>query len=303
MKVILLAIVSILLFPSFADGKDIVVGDTNSVGITVYYGDNLAVLKCMASESVDLIYIDPPFNTGHRQDRNRVQSVDGVRIKAPSYGFDDVFDDYIAFLRPRLIEACRILKPNGSLLFHIDYREVHYCKIMLDQIFGRKCFMNEIIWAYDYGGRSKHKWSAKHDNILWYVKDPKNYTFNYEEIDRIPYMAPSLAGPKKAAIGKTITDVWWHTIVSPTGKEKTGYATQKPRGIIDRIVKVHSKPGDVVMDFFAGSGTTGESAFLHGRNAILVDCNEDAINVMKKRFSTFNVKWIAKERTFKKYKK
>ena len=230
---------------------------TNQVGLVVYQGDNLPVLKSIVSESVDLIYIDPPFNTGHRQERKRVQTIRGDKIKVLSYGFDDSFDDYIAFLRPRMIEAYRILKPNGALFFHIDYREVHYCKIMLDDIFGRKCFMNEIIWAYDYGGRSKRKWSAKHDNILWYVKDPNDYTFNYDEVDRIPYMAPSLAGPKKAEVGKTVTDVWWHTIVSPTGKEKTGYATQKPRGIIDRIVKVHSKPGDLLMDFFRGIWNLG----------------------------------------------
>ena len=265
---------------------------SNQLEIVVYQGDNLPLLKEMLSESVNMIYIDPPFNTGRRQLRKRMKTVNGEKIQAESYGYEDDFDDYIAFLKPRIVEAYRILKSNGSLFLHIDYREVHYCKIMLDQIFGRRCFMNEIIWAYDYGGRSKSKWSAKHNNILWYVKNPNDYTFNFDEVDRIPYMAPSLAGPEKAMRGKTVTDVWWHTIVSPTGKEKTGYATQKPRGIIDRIVKVHSNPGDVVMDFFAGSGTLGESAYVHGRSAILIDCNEEAIEVMKKRFSSFNVKWI-----------
>ena len=253
--------------------------------IVVYQGDNLPLLKKLPSASVDLIYIDPPFNTGHRQERRMSEE----RV---AYGYEDSFDDYIAFLRPRIIEAYRILKPTGSFFFHIDYREVHYCKVMIDTIFGRRCFKNEIIWAYDYGARSKTRWSAKHDNILWYVKSPKEYVFNYEEIDRIPYMAPSLVSPEKAARGKTVTDVWWHTIVSPTGKEKTGYPTQKPRGIIDRIVKVHSRPGDVVLDFFAGSGTVGESAISLGRKAILMDCNPEAIQVMKKRFSGFNVTWI-----------
>ena len=267
--------------------------DQKQAEIIVYHGDNLPLLKEMPSESVNLIYIDPPFNTGRRQQRRRIKTINGRNVLVPSYGYDDTFDDYIAFLRPRMIEAHRILKPTGSLFFHIDYREVHYCKVMLDQIFGRQSFMNEIIWAYDYGGKSKTKWSAKHDNILWYAKNPKAYTFNFDEVDRIPYMAPSLVSPEKAARGKIVTDVWWHTIVSPTGKEKTGYATQKPRGIIDRIVKVHSNPGDVLMDFFAGSGTFGESAHVFGRRAILIDCCEDAINVMKIRFSSINVKWMS----------
>lgn len=260
-------------------------GSSNQTDIVVYQGDNLSLLRNIPSASVDLIYIDPPFNTGHRQERRMSE-------EGEMYGYEDSFDDYIAFLRPRIIEAYRILKPTGSFFFHIDYREVHYCKVMIDTIFGRRCFKNEIIWAYDYGARSKTRWSAKHDNILWYVKSPQEYVFNYEEIDRIPYMAPSLVSPEKAARGKTITDVWWHTIVSPTGKEKTGYPTQKPRGVIDRIVKVHSRPGDVVLDFFAGSGTVGESAVSLGRKAILMDCNPDAIQVMKKRFSGFNVSWI-----------
>lgn len=265
---------------------------TNAPTISVYLGDNLPLLKQMPSECIDLIYIDPPFNTGHRQERRRIVSVNGKKQEIDSYGYEDSFDDYLDFLRPRMIEAHRVLRPHGSLFFHIDYREVHYCKVMLDEIFGRACFLNEIIWAYDYGARSKSRWSAKHNNILWYVKNPKSYVFNYKEVDRIPYMAPQLAGPKKAATGKTVTDVWWHTIVSPTGREKTGYATQKPRGIIDRIVRVHSHPGDMILDFFAGSGTTGESAYALGRNAILIDCNPEAILVMKRRFNSYNVRWF-----------
>lgn len=260
--------------------------------LKVYLADNLDVLRKTPSASVDLIYIDPPFNTGRRQLRNRFHTENGKRIDDDTYGYGDSFEDFIGFLEPRMREAYRVLKPCGSLFFHIDYREVHYCKVMLDRIFGRDSFINEIIWAYDYGARSKRKWSAKHDNILWYTKDPEKYTFNYDAMDRIPYMAPGLVGPEKAARGKTPTDVWWHTIVSPNSHEKTGYATQKPRGIIDRIIKIHSMPGDTVMDFFAGSGTLGESAHALGRNAILVDSNPDAIAVMKRRFSKFNVEWI-----------
>ena len=202
--------------------------------------------------------------------------------------FSDSFTDYLDFLKPRLLEAHRLLSPTGSFFLHIDYREVHYCKILLDQIFGRECFLNEIIWSYDYGARSKKRWSAKHDNILWYAKNPDDYTYRYDDIDRIPYMAPGLVGPEKAAKGKTPTDTWWQTIVSPNGKEKTGYPTQKPLAILNRIVKVHSNPGDWVLDFFAGSGTTGEAAVRAGRNVVLIDNHPEAIKVMAKRLAFAN---------------
>ena len=273
--------------------------------LKVYFADNLRVLEGLAAESADLIYIDPPFNTGKTQKRTQVRTVaadDGDRvgfqgktyrtIRLGTKGYADRFDDFLAFIEKRLIHAHRILKKHGSLFFHLDYREIHYCKVLMDAIFGRDCFMNEIIWAYDYGGRSRRKWPAKHDTILWYAKDPENYTFNYEEMDRIPYMAPGLVGAEKAARGKTPTDVWWHTIVSPNGKEKTGYATQKPLGIINRIVRVHSRPGDMLCDFFAGSGTLGEAAYNNGRDCILVDNNSDAIDTMRQRFAGVAVDWI-----------
>jgi site-specific DNA-methyltransferase (adenine-specific) len=265
---------------------------------TIYFADNLEILHNIPTESVNLIYIDPPFNTGKSQTRTQIRTEENVHgdrtgfqgkryqtIKIGSKGYNDLFDDYLAFLEPRLIEAYRILKPNGSLYFHIDYREVHYCKILLDQIFGRESFLNEIIWAYDYGARTKKKWPPKHDNILWYVKDPNQYTFNVEDIERIPYMAPGLVGPEKAARGKLPTDTWWHTIVATNGKEKTGYPTQKPVGVLRRIIMASSNSGDVVMDFFAGSGTTGEVCLELGRSFILVDNNPQAIEVMKRRFS------------------
>jgi site-specific DNA-methyltransferase (adenine-specific) len=209
--------------------------------------------------------------------------------------FHDSFDSsksFIEFLRPRLTEAYRILTSDGSLYFHINYREAHYCRLLLDDLFGRESFLNEIIWAYDYGARTRRKWPAKHDTILWYARDPKNYVFNYNELDRIPYMAPGLVGPEKAARGKTPTDVWWMTIVSPTGKEKTGYPTQKPLNLLKRIIAASSRPGDTVLDFFAGSGTTGEAAHALGRKFILVDNNPEAIEVMRRRFKSLrNVKW------------
>jgi len=266
----------------------------------IIYGNNLPILENLASSSVELIYIDPPFNTGKTQTRHQIATIrddEGDRtgfqgrryrtVKVGTTGYSDHFDDYLGFLRPRLVEAHRILTDTGSLFFHIDYREVHYCKIMLDDIFGRDCFQNEIIWSYDYGARSKQKWPAKHDNILWYTKHPSKFTFNLGASDRIPYMAPDLVGPEKAARGKTPTDVWWHTIVPTNGKEKTGYATQKPLGILERIVRVHSNPGELVLDFFAGSGTTGEAAAKHGRHFILIDNNPTAIEVMEKRLARF----------------
>lgn len=265
--------------------------------LSIYFDDNLKVLKTLPDECIDLIYIDPPFNTGKTQKRTQIRTVaaeDGDRtgfqgkkyktIKLATRGYADKFDDFLAFIEDRIVQAQRILKKQGSFFFHLDYREIHYCKVLIDGIFGRESFMNEIIWAYDYGARSKKKWPAKHDTILWYAKDPENYTFNYEEMDRIPYMAPGLAGPEKAVRGKTPTDVWWHTIVSPNGKEKTGYATQKPLGIISRIVKIHSRPGDLLCDFFAGSGTLGEAAYRLGRDCILVDNNIQALETMKERF-------------------
>ena len=267
----------------------------------ILHSENLPALRALADSSVQLIYIDPPFNTGTTQQRTRMKTIrdeagdrtgfGGNRYRTESQAttptYADTFDDFLGFLRPRLIEAHRILTPEGSLFFHIDPREVHYCKVMLDEIFGRACFQNEIIWAYDYGARATKRWPAKHDNILWYTKHPTNYTFNLSATDRIPYMAPSLVGPVKAARGKTPTDVWWHTIVSPTGKEKTGYPTQKPLGILERIVRVHSNSGDTILDFFAGSGTTGLAAARNQRKFLMIDQSLEACNLMTERLAKF----------------
>ncbi len=272
----------------------------------ILFGENLTLLKAIKDESIDLIYIDPPFNTGHAQARTQIRTIrsqngdrtgyQGQRyetIKLQSRAYRDSFDDYLAFLEPRLLEAHRVLKVNGSLYFHIDFREVHYCKILLDQIFGRECFLNEIIWAYDYGGRTKKKWPPKHDNILWYARDPGNYIFNSEAVDRIPYMAPGLVGEVKAARGKLPTDTWWHTIVPTNSKEKMGYPTQKPLGILRRIIQASSNPGDLVLDFFAGSGTTASACLELGRQFIMMDDNIQAMQVMAKRFSDQkNIEWV-----------
>jgi site-specific DNA-methyltransferase (adenine-specific) len=264
----------------------------------IVYAENLSYMRTLPDGAFRLIYIDPPFNTGKAQQRVRmrvVASEQGERIgfgdrryhvqlyDSPAY--QDAYEDYLGFLEPRLHEAYRLLTPDGSLFVHLDYREAHYVKVLLDTIFGRACFMNEIIWAYDYGGRSKRRWPAKHDTIFWYTKDPERYVFNYEAIDRIPYMAPDLVGAEKAQRGKTPTDVWWLTIVPTNSKEKTGYPTQKPLKLLERIVRVHSDVGDWVLDFFAGSGTTGEAAARLGRRFVLIDNHPDAIRIMAQRLA------------------
>ena len=267
------------------DGPDLVVA-----------GDNLPVLAELPDESFRLIYIDPPFNTGRTQSRQAMtttRSATGTRtgfqgrsyesIKGTLYSYDDDFADYWEFLEPRLMEAWRLLDDRGTLYLHLDFREVHYAKVVLDALFGRECFLNEIIWAYDYGARATKKWPAKHDTILVYVKNPANYFFDNKAVDREPYMAPGLVTPEKRELGKLPTDVWWHTIVSPTGKEKTGYATQKPEGVLRRIVQASSAEGDWVLDFFGGSGTTGAVCTTLDRRFVLVDQNPDAIAVMQKR--------------------
>ena len=263
----------------------------------IFLGDNLPLLTEMADASVPLIYIDPPFNTGKVQSRKRIKThrdsagdrtgFGGHRYRTTTLhesGYSDRFDDYLGFLRPRLEQAHRILTSHGSLFFHIDWRQAAPCRLLLEEIFGggEHC-INEIIWAYDFGGRSKSRWPSKHDNIYWFAKDPQSYTFNYDAIDRIAYMAPNLVGKEKAARGKTPTDTWWQTIVPTGGKEKTGYPTQKPLAILRRIVQVHSNPGDLILDFFAGSGTTGEAARLSGRRYLLIDENPEALTVMQKR--------------------
>ncbi len=262
----------------------------------ILLGDNLQLLPSFASQTFQLIYIDPPFNTGKSQTRRTLQTVEhadgqrtgfqGRRYKTAllaQSSYADQFHDYLAFLAPRLEEAHRLLTQEGTLYFHIDYREAHHCKLLLDEIFGRQCFLNELIWAYDYGARSKRRWPAKHDTILVYVKDPDAYHFDSEQVDREPYMAPGLVTPEKAARGKLPTDVWWHTIVPTNGREKTGYPTQKPEGVLRRIVQASSRPGDWCLDFFAGSGTLGAVAAKLDRRYVLIDSNPEAVRIMRQR--------------------
>jgi DNA modification methylase len=269
--------------------------------VEIHRGDNLDVAAGFADGSFALIYLDPPFNTGRVQGRalETAQSSgaaatgaivrrgfhgrDYERLRGDLRTYDDRFDDYWGFLEPRLIEAWRLLADDGTLYVHLDYREAHYAKVLCDALFGRDRFLNELIWAYDYGAKTRRRWPTKHDTILVYVKDPKGYWFDSDAVDREPYMAPGLVTAEKAARGKLPTDVWWHTIVPTTGREKTGYPTQKPEGVLRRIVQASSRPGDRVLDLFAGSGTTGAVASALGRDAVLVDANPEAVEIMVKR--------------------
>jgi site-specific DNA-methyltransferase (adenine-specific) len=266
---------------------------------SIFVGDNADVLPRLPDGFFALVYADPPFNTGKRQTRRTLATetdeagdrtgFGGRRYKTrllneSSYG--DTFDDYLGFLEPRLREVRRVLADSGTLYLHLDYREAHYVKVLCDELFGRDCFLNEIIWAYDYGARAKRRWPAKHDTILVYVKDPARYSFDSEAVDREPYMAPGLVTAEKAARGKLPTDVWWHTIVSPTGREKTGYPTQKPLGVLRRIVQASTRADDWCLDPFAGSGTLGAAADELGRPYVLIDSNTDAVEVMQRRLGT-----------------
>ena len=262
-------------------------------------GDNLELMAAQPDGIAQLVYADPPFNTGATQARRTLRTVpdpDGDRtgfngrryrtehVATTSYA--DRFDDYVdGFLGPRLAEMHRLLAPTGTLYLHLDYREAHYVKVALDGLFGRECFLNELIWAYDYGAKPRRRWPAKHDTILVYVKDPAGYFFDSDAVEREPYMAPGLVTPEKAARGKLPTDVWWHTIVSPTGREKTGYPTQKPEGVIRRMVQASTRPGDLCLDPFAGSGTLGAVAAALDRRYLLMDQSPDAVRVMRERLA------------------
>jgi site-specific DNA-methyltransferase (adenine-specific) len=260
-------------------------------------GDNADVLPRLPDGAFDMVYVDPPFNTGREQRRERLQAVrdaegdrvgfGGRRYRTESLGhamaYGDAQEDYLGFLMPRLAEARRVLADHGTLYVHLDPRESHYVKVALDGLFGRDCFLNEIVWAYDYGGRPRRRWPAKHDTILVYVKDPAKYHFDDDEVDREPYMAPGLVTAEKAARGKRPSDTWWHTIVPTNGSERTGYPTQKPLGVVRRCVAASSRPGGWCLDFFAGSGTLGAASRALGRRFVLVDRNPDAIAVCERR--------------------
>jgi site-specific DNA-methyltransferase (adenine-specific) len=262
----------------------------------ILLGDNLPLLRELADGSFTLAYLDPPFNTGRDQTRRTLATTGDAGGDRTGFGgrryasrllaessYRDAFDDYLGFLAPRLEEVRRVLHGTGTLYFHIDHREAHYCKLLLDELFGRACFLNELIWAYDYGAKPRSRWPQKHDTILVYVRDPDAYHFDAEAVDREPYMAPGLVTPEQRERGKRPTSVIWHTIVSPTGREKTGYPTQKPEGLVRRFVQASSRPGDLCLDPFAGSGTLGAVARALGRRYLLIDHSSEAVRVMRRR--------------------
>ncbi|MBV9194785.1 MAG: site-specific DNA-methyltransferase [Solirubrobacterales bacterium] len=265
----------------------------------VLLGDNALALSALPAGAFDLIYMDPPFNTGRVQarhtltvaadDRGGRVGFAGRRYRSrllQSLSYDDAFADYLEFLEPRLVQARSLLAEHGTLYFHIDYREAHYCKLLLDEVFGRDAFLNELIWTYDYGAKPRRRWPAKHDTILVYVRRPGAHHFDADAVEREPYMAPTLVTAAKAARGKRPTDVWFHTIVPTSGREKTGYPTQKPEGVLRRMVAASSRPGGWCLDPFAGSGTLGAVCGRLGRRYVLVDVNPVAVEVMRERLGS-----------------
>jgi site-specific DNA-methyltransferase (adenine-specific) len=262
----------------------------------VLAGDNAMALPLLPQAAFDLIYMDPPFNTGRTQVRRTLSVAADAAGERAGFGgrryssrlrrtlsYDDCFEAYLEFLEPRLRRCRELLAPHGTLYFHIDYREAHYCKLLLDEIFGRQAFLNELIWAYDYGAKPRRRWPAKHDTILVYVRTPGAHHFDADAVEREPYMAPGLVTAEKAARGKRPTDVWFHTIVPTTGREKTGYPTQKPEGVLRRIVAASSRTGGWCLDPFAGSGTLGAVCRQLKRRFVLLDSNPIAIEVMRQR--------------------
>jgi site-specific DNA-methyltransferase (adenine-specific) len=258
--------------------------------------DNARALAKLPEGFFDMVYMDPPFNTGRLRTRDTVSArsdPDGERIGfagrryttrlLQSLSYDDAFSDYLSFLESRLVQLRALLAPHGTLYFHIDYREAHYCKLLLDEVFGRHAFLNEIIWSYDYGGKPRRRWPAKHDTILAYVRTPGAHHFDADAVEREPYMAPGLVGPAKARRGKRPTDVWFHTIVPTNGREKTGYPTQKPERVVRRLVAASSRPGGWCLDPFAGSGTLGAVCRELGRRFVMIDSSPAALEVMKAR--------------------
>jgi site-specific DNA-methyltransferase (adenine-specific) len=262
----------------------------------VFLADNIEILRRLPDRCIDLVYIDPPFGTSRVRRLDSIKTGSGSRARkgfggrnypfevVSSHRYDDTMagEDYLGFLYDRLAEVHRVLRPTGSLYLHLDFHAAHIGRLLLDELFGPERFLNEVIWAYDYGGRPRDRWPKKHDNILWYSKSD-TWTFNVEDIDRIPYMAPGLVGPERAARGKLPTDTWWLTIVPTNGAERTGYPTQKPLKLLERIIRASSNPGDLVADFFCGSGTTGVAAKALGRRYLLVDHNPEAVQIANER--------------------
>lgn len=262
---------------------------------SVIHSTAIDVLINTPESSIDLVYVDPPFGTGQLQTLNRKKNGNVVG----SFGYDDPNVDYVEWLKTHVEAIRHVLKPMGTLYLHLDHHWVHYAKVMCDEVFGRQCFLNEVIWSYDFGGRGKRSWPKKHDSILVYVKDADQYVFNWDDIDRIPYKAPEMQRvgrtPEEAAVrilaGKVPTDVWEMSIVGTNSKERLGWPTQKPVKLIERAIVASSPIDGVVMDVFAGSGTTGQAAHNRGRRFVLVDRHPLAIEMMRERFRDLDVNW------------
>ena len=250
--------------------------------------DNLELLKQLPDNSIDLIYCDILYNTG-----KKFKDYDD-KLGTPQQA--------IEWYKPRLVEMKRVLKDTGSIYLQMDCRLVHYMKVEMDNIFGLKNFRNDIIWCYNTQGYSKSKYSSKHDNILFYTKTNK-YSFNMEsirekepspssikryqkEIDKNGYYIDSKSGKKVYQLkGSPPLDWFFMSVLPHAHKENTGYNTQKPKVLLERIIKASSNEGDIVADFFMGSGTSMVVAKELGRNYIGCDINPKAVEITNERLN------------------
>jgi DNA modification methylase len=239
--------------------------------------DNLPFMRTLESASIDLIYADPPFFT-RRQHR----------------AFSDVWPGvaaYVEWLEPRLGEMHRLLKPTGSLVVHCDWHASHYLKVALDRIFGYERFVNEIVWCYKSGGASpKRRFSRKHDVLLWYAKGPDYYfaaaTEKSYNRGRKPYRFAGVPEYEDQNGWYTMVGMkdWWEIdMVGRTSHERTGYPTQKPLRLLERVVESCCPQGGVVGDFFCGSGTTLAAAVRLGRRWTGCDESAEAIRIARER--------------------
>lgn len=250
--------------------------------------DNLTFMARLPGQCCDLIYVDPPFCTGKERTRG-----DGRHKFADHW--PGGLKAYLDFLQPRLEQMHRILKPAGSLYVHLDWRAVHYVKVLLDDIFGEGQFLNEIIWSYRTGGLSKRWFARKHDTILLYARQAGKHKFkvlragafrtdgmNFDEQGR-PYKQTRAGRLYFHPDGPALTDVWEIPFLSTVSLERTGYPTQKPEALLERIIEASSEPGDLVADFFCGSGTTAAVAKRLGRRWLTCDISPEAVRMARKR--------------------
>lgn len=244
--------------------------------------DNLELMKQLPDDSINLIYCDILYNTGKKfKDYND-------NLGTPQ--------EAIEWYRPRLIEMKRLLRYTGSIYLQCDYRLVHYLKVAMDNIFGINNFRNEIIWSYDRWTNNSKAFTKTHDNILFYTVS-NDYTFNlqYEDFsDKSKHKGSRYSKLSDGKLNqeyintdrqKAMKDVWNVSILNSQAKERVGYNTQKPKELIERIIKASSNEGDIIADFFCGSGTTCVVARDLGRNYIGCDINEKAINITQERLS------------------